>query len=128
MLFGPLGPSLAPYVRSSRTLRGWVTPIAKWYANLTGYRRMGLVYDDLLVEERPDVQKALSRLTPRQEFDRAYRIKRAAQQSILHKDLDSPDWIKPEEDIRYLKPHVQAVEAEDNERRTWDTIQVERRK
>ncbi len=47
MLFGPLGPSLAPYVRSSRTLSKWLKPIANWYANLSGYRRVGLVYDDL---------------------------------------------------------------------------------
>ena len=42
-----LGPSLAPYVRSSRTLKSLVTPVAHWYANLMGYRRMGLKYDDL---------------------------------------------------------------------------------
>lgn len=42
-----LGPSLAPYVRSSRSLKGLITPVAHWYANLMGYRRMGLKYDDL---------------------------------------------------------------------------------
>lgn len=42
-----LGPSLAPYVRSSRSLKKLVTPVAHWYANLMGYRRMGLKYDDL---------------------------------------------------------------------------------
>jgi hypothetical protein len=46
-MFGPLGPSFAPYVRSSRTLSKWLKPIANWYANLSGYRRVGLVYDDL---------------------------------------------------------------------------------
>ena len=44
---GPLGPSLAPYVRSSRTLSKWLKPVATWYANLSGYRKVGLVYDDL---------------------------------------------------------------------------------
>jgi hypothetical protein len=47
MFFGPLGPSLAPYVRSSRTLSKWLKPVATWYANLSGYRRVGLLYDDL---------------------------------------------------------------------------------
>lgn len=47
MVFGPLGLSFAPYVRSSRTLSKWLKPIANWYANLSGYRRVGLVYDDL---------------------------------------------------------------------------------
>jgi hypothetical protein len=46
-MLGPLGLSLAPYVRSSRTLSKWFKPIANWYANLSGYRKVGLVYDDL---------------------------------------------------------------------------------
>jgi ubiquinol-cytochrome c reductase subunit 7 len=53
MPFGPLGPSLAPYVRSSRTLSKWLKPIANWYANLAGYRRMGLLYDDLRTSPTP---------------------------------------------------------------------------
>jgi ubiquinol-cytochrome c reductase subunit 7 len=153
MLFGPLGPSLAPYVRSSRTLSKWFKPIATWYANLSGYRRVGLVYDDLrasrpppphqtprvpphrlsvpaqavpsahiyfylVVEERPDVQRvrwflsvvhfmrifvetlsvqALTRLTSREAYDRAYRFKRASQASVLHKDLPKSEWVDPEE-------------------------------
>ena len=46
-IFGPLGPSLAGYVRSSKTLSRWLKPVSLWYANLAGYRRMGLRYDDL---------------------------------------------------------------------------------
>ncbi|KAH9977192.1 cytochrome b-c1 complex subunit 7 [Lactifluus volemus] len=124
MPFGPLGPSLAPYVRSSRTLSKWLKPIANWYANLAGYRRMGLLYDDLLVEERPDVQRALTRLTPREAYDRAFRFKRASHAGVLHKDLPPSEWIKPEEDTRYLKPHVLEVVKEDQERHVWDTINV----
>ncbi|KAI0060868.1 cytochrome bd ubiquinol oxidase subunit [Artomyces pyxidatus] len=128
MLFGPLGPSLAPYVRSSRSLTKWLTPFANWYANLSGYRKMGLRYDDLLVEERPDVQRALTRLTPSESYDRAFRFKRASQYSVLHKELPKPEWTKPEEDVRYLRPHVLDVEKEDQERRTWDTIEVTAKK
>lgn len=32
-------------------------PLAEFYVNAAGYRKMGLRYDDLIVEERPDVQK-----------------------------------------------------------------------
>jgi Ubiquinol-cytochrome C reductase complex 14kD subunit len=46
-MFGPLGLSLAPYVRSSRTLYKWFKPLATWYTNLSGYRQMGFRYDDL---------------------------------------------------------------------------------
>jgi len=127
MFFGPLGPSLAPYVRSSRTLSKWLKPLANWYANLAGYRKVGLVYDDLLVEERPDVQRALTRLTPREAYDRAYRFKRASHASVLHNDLPKSEWVKPEDDVRYLKPHVLEVVKEDQERHVWDTINVVRK-
>jgi hypothetical protein len=53
MVFGPLGLSFAPYVRSSRTLSKWLKPIATWYANLSGYRRVGLLYDDLRASRSP---------------------------------------------------------------------------
>ena len=85
-IFGPLGPSLAHYVRSSKTLTRWLKPVSLWYADLSGYRRRGLRYDDLrtswkktplslfragnrtanssfgfvVVEERDDVQKVRS--------------------------------------------------------------------
>jgi len=32
-------------------------PVANLYANLCGHRQMGLRYDDLIPEERQDVQK-----------------------------------------------------------------------
>ncbi|KAI0262900.1 cytochrome b-c1 complex subunit 7 [Gloeopeniophorella convolvens] len=126
-MFGPLGLSLAPYIRSSRTLSKALQPVAAWYANLSGYRKVGLIYDDLLVEERPDVERALSRLTPREAYDRAYRFKRASQASVLHKELPKSEWIKPEEDVRYLKPHVLEVVKEDQERAAWNTMNVERK-
>ena len=64
MLFGPLGPSLAPYVRSSRTLSKWLKPVANWYANLSGYRRVGLVYDDLRAYPSPHPCHAKLRAPP----------------------------------------------------------------
>ncbi|KAF8270347.1 cytochrome b-c1 complex subunit 7 [Lactarius quietus] len=118
-MFGPLGLSLAPYVRSSRTLSKWLKPVATWYANLSGYRRVGLVYDDLL---------AISRLTPREAYDRAFRFKRASQASVLHKDLRSLNGPNPRRyDVRYLKSHVLEVVKEDQERQVWDTINVARK-
>jgi hypothetical protein len=71
---GPLGVSLAPYIRSSPTLAKLFTPVAKWYAGGSLYRQYGLLYDDLcssrgfsvrrtsltsptVIEERPEVQK-----------------------------------------------------------------------
>ncbi|KAI9064188.1 ubiquinol-cytochrome-c reductase complex subunit 6 [Trametes sanguinea] len=143
---GPLGPSLAPAIRRNRSLLQWIKPIANWYANVSGYRKVGLKYDDLLVEERPDVQRALERLTPREAYDRAFRFKRASHCSVLHNILPKEEWTKPSEvrishayntlqsnaegvqDVRYLKPHVEEVEREELERRKWDSMAVERRR
>ncbi|KDR73468.1 hypothetical protein GALMADRAFT_251143 [Galerina marginata CBS 339.88] len=126
-MFGPLSLSLAPYVRSSRTLTKWVTPIANWYANAMGYRKYGFKYDDLLVEENPTVQRALSRLTPGENYDRTYRFKRASQASVLHAPLAKSEWMPVSEDVRYLEPHVTDVLKEDQERKTWDNLVVERK-
>ncbi|KAJ7134957.1 ubiquinol-cytochrome-c reductase complex subunit 6 [Mycena crocata] len=122
-----LGVSFAPYIRSSPTLSKIFTPVANWYASGALYRQYGLLYDDLLIEERPEVQKALSRLTPREAYDRAFRIKRASQADVLHAPLPRDQWTKPEEDIRYLSPIVQEVMNEDTERSKWDTITVTRK-
>ncbi|KAG6887528.1 hypothetical protein C0995_014631 [Termitomyces sp. Mi166 len=126
MLFGPLGVSLAPYVKSSKTLTRLLKPIANWYAQASGYRQYGFKYDDLLVEERDDVQRALTRLTVREKYDRAYRLKRASQASVLHAPLPKEQWTPTSEDIRYLKPHVLNVVKEDTERQYWDNLDVKR--
>ncbi|KAI6028319.1 cytochrome b-c1 complex subunit 7 [Pisolithus orientalis] len=122
-----LGPSLAPYIRSSRTLKKWVTPVAQWYANLMGYRQMGLKYDDLQQEELPEVQRALGRLSQREYYDRSYRMKFAAHQSVLHKPLPKEQWLSAKDDARYLKPHIEDVLKEESERAAWDTMGVQRR-
>jgi len=125
-MFGPLGATLAPYVQSSRTLSRWITPVAHWYANASGWRKYGYKYDDLLVEENPQVQRALSRLPPGEQYDRAYRLKRASQQSVLHAPLPENQWTPESEDHRYLKPHVVDVMKEEAERSKWDNLVVER--
>lgn len=52
LMFGPLGFSLAPYVLSSKSLSKWITPIANWYANASGYRKYGFKYDDLCMQSQ----------------------------------------------------------------------------
>ncbi|KAJ8078538.1 Cytochrome b-c1 complex subunit 7 [Marasmius tenuissimus] len=125
--YGPLSFSLASKVLASKSLTKAFTPFAQWYTNLSGYRKFGLKYDDLLIEERDDVQRAISRLTPRETYDRNYRFKRASQASVLHAPLPKEQWTKPEEDVRYLAPHVVEVAKEDTERQMWDTVDVRRK-
>ncbi|KAL9714843.1 Cytochrome b-c1 complex subunit 7, mitochondrial [Leucoagaricus gongylophorus] len=121
-MFGPLGISLAPYIRSSKTLSSYIQPIANWYVNVSGYRKYGFKYDDLLVEENDQVQRALARLTPRECYDRGYRLKRASQASVLHKPLEKDQWTPAEEDVRYLKPHILNILKEEAERNKWDNL------
>lgn len=75
-----------------------------------------MIYVIPVVEERPDVQRvtfkyweywghlvdtcslqAIQRLTPREHYDRAFRLKRASQASVLHKPLPKEQWLAPEE-------------------------------
>jgi len=106
----------------------YLKPFADWYASIAGYRQMGLKYDDLLIEEREDVKKALSRLSTKETYDRVYRLRRASQASVLHQNLPKEQWIKAEEDVRYLRPYVEDVHNEDLERAKWDTIEVQRKR
>lgn len=101
-----------------------VKRIADKYANICGYRQHGLKYDDLLIEENDTVQKvgiilmtiyicrdsilncamfkALHRLTPREEYDRAYRIRLASQLSVLHHGLPKEQVMSAEQVRRRL--------------------------
>jgi len=126
-MFGPLGLSFAPYVRSSRTLSKWLTPFANWYVDAAGWRKYGFKYDDLLQEESPTVQRALTRLKPREYYDRSFRFKRACQASVLHAPLLKEEWTKSEDDVRYLVPYIEDVMKEEAERKHWDTMIVERK-
>ncbi|KAG1891535.1 cytochrome b-c1 complex subunit 7, partial [Suillus subluteus] len=74
------------------------------------------------VEESPEVQRAIGRLTPRETYDRSYRFKIASNCDLHHKPLPKEQWSKPEDDKRYLQPHILNVLKEEEERLTWDTI------
>lgn len=107
---------------------------------------MGLKYDDLIQEEKPEVQTALKRLTERESYDRAFRLKQAIQLSVMHRELPKENWLKPEEvctfsqlrdtrmlthhslqDQRYLTPLINEVKRADEERAKWDTVKVNKK-
>ena len=116
--------TLAPFVQARPWLRNALMPIANWYANAAGYRQYGLRYDDLLEEERVAHKLALDRLSPREQYDRVYRIRRSVQCSVQHKLLPREQWTKPEEDIRYLQPYIDQVQAEIEEKNALDSMTV----
>jgi hypothetical protein len=61
-----------------------------------GYAGFCSVFLERVFVETLFVQ-ALTRLTPREAYDRVFRFKRASQASVLHKELPKSEWINPEE-------------------------------
>jgi len=111
---------IAQFVKSRPSLEKTIAPLASSYLELAGHRRIGLRYDDLIEEENDIVQEALRRLSPQEQYRRAYRIRIAQQCGVTHTELPREQWTKPEEDIPYLKPIVDQVKAEWAERTEMD--------
>ncbi|KAL7622957.1 Cytochrome b-c1 complex subunit 7 [Parahypoxylon ruwenzoriense] len=119
-------PTLAPFILKRPWLTNLLKPVANWYTNASGYRQLGLRADDLIVEEDENVIKALKRLSPKESYDRIYRIRRAFQASTIHKLLPRDQWTKPEEDVPYLKPLIEQILAEQKEKDALDSLTVVR--
>ncbi|KAL8348621.1 hypothetical protein RB598_001745 [Gaeumannomyces tritici] len=80
--------------------------------------------DDLISEENETVQLALKRLSPKEQYDRVYRLRRAAQLSLSHTLLPKGQWTKADEDVPYILPLIKAIEAEAKEKAALDGITV----
>lgn len=115
-------PSLAPYVLRRAWLKNALAPVANWYADAAGYRKMGLRADDLIPEESENVQLALKRLPPKELYDRVFRMRRAFQCSLSHSLLPEKEQTTREEDVPYLSPIIAEIEAEQAERSELDTL------
>lgn len=103
-------------------------PIASWYADAAGYRKLGLRADDLIPEENNTVQLALKRLPPNEAYDRVFRLRRAFQCSLSHQLLPKDQQTKPEDDYEYLSPIIREIEAEAKERGDLDAMVVRKTK
>jgi len=117
-------PSLAPYIIKRPWLTRWLKPLANWYTNAAGYRRLGLRADDLIPEESETVLLALKRLPPKEAYDRVFRMRRAFQCSLSHQLLPKEEHTKPEEDVPYLTPLIAEIEAELKEREDLEAMVV----
>ncbi|TNM92758.1 hypothetical protein fugu_018160 [Takifugu bimaculatus] len=84
--------SRAP-VASGRLLIGF----RKWYYNMCGFNKLGLMRDDTVYEDG-DVKEALRRLPEDQFNDRLFRIQRALDLSMKQQILPKDQWTKYEED------------------------------
>jgi len=85
-----------------------------------GYRKYGLRADDLLLDENDIMVEALRRLSPEERYERLFRTKRAMDCDMKATDLPEELWTKPEEDVHYLKPHLDRIKAEIKEKEDWD--------
>ncbi|VVT58945.1 uncharacterized protein SAPINGB_P006463 [Magnusiomyces paraingens] len=112
------------YILKSPFLSSIFVPLSKTFVNLSGYRQMGLRFDDLIAEESPIVQTALKRLDEKESYDRIYRILTASQLSLTAQILPKNEAVKAEDDKSYLIPYILEAEAAAFERSALDNITV----
>ncbi|KAG7004840.1 DNA-3-methyladenine glycosylase [Physcia stellaris] len=120
-------PSLTNFIIKRPWLNKWMKPLAKWYANAAGYRKLGLRADDLIPEESDTVLLALKRLPPKEAYDRVFRLRRAFQCSLAHQLLPKDQQTKPEDDVLYLTPIIKEIEAESRERGDLESMVITKR-
>ena len=70
--------------------------------------------------------QALGRLSERESYDRAFRLRQAIHLSALHRELPKEQWLKAEDDKRYVSPILEEVVKENAEREAWDTVKVKK--
>lgn len=102
----------ADFILKTPLLRQLCLPAAKIFTYLSGYRQLGLKLDDLLIEENPAMQKAISRLPVEESYARNYRIITAHQLAVSVDVLPESKSIKAHEDTPYLTPYILEAEAE----------------
>ncbi|KAK2830381.1 hypothetical protein Q5P01_018312 [Channa striata] len=105
--------SRAP-AQTGRVLLGF----RKWYYNLCGFNKLGLMRDDTIYENS-DVKEALKRLPENVYNDRMFRIKRALDLSLRQQILPKDQWTKYEQDDQYLTPYLDEVIRERKEKEEW---------
>lgn len=72
------------------------------------------------------MQKALGRLTDKQSYDRAFRLRTAVQCSATHHLLPQEQWVKEEDDTRYITPIADEIHKEAMEKDEFDSLKVTR--
>ncbi|VEU22504.1 DEKNAAC103405 [Brettanomyces naardenensis] len=116
----------AEFILNTPILRQIFLPASKVFVKYSGYRNMGLRQDDLLWEENPIVQKAISRLPAEESYARNFRILTAHQLSLSHDVLPDSKAVTPEEDTPFLTPYILEAEAEAREKDELDSIEVKK--
>ncbi|KAK3702017.1 Cytochrome b-c1 complex subunit 7, mitochondrial [Vermiconidia calcicola] len=119
-------PTLSNFIIKRPWLKRWMVPLSKWYKEAAGYRKLGLRADDLIPEESEEMQLALKRLSPKEAYDRVYRMRRAFQCSLAHQLLPKSQWTSEEEDYQYLSPIIREIEQERSEREDLESMVIKK--
>lgn len=82
-----------------------------------------MLKDDIIDEETDQVQEALKRLTDKETFDRNFRMRRAVMLSARYETLPKDQHTKPEDDVRYLMPHIFDIYREAEEKKYYEKKQ-----
>jgi ubiquinol-cytochrome c reductase subunit 7 len=113
---------LGKIILSLPGVRPAVGRIARMYQASVGaeLKRYGLRYDDLLNEHEPEVQRAISQLSPLESELRNKRLKRAFDLDVKKTYL--PADLQAKEDVwnPYLRKRVDALKRDRLERQTYD--------
>lgn len=117
---------IGDYILKSPKLSRFCVPVATKFVELSGYRKLGLRYNDLIAEENPIVQTAISRIPEGESYARNFRIIRAHQQELTHHLLPRNEWIKAQEDVPYLLPYILEAEAEATEKADLDNLEIKK--
>ncbi|XP_014208106.1 cytochrome b-c1 complex subunit 7 [Copidosoma floridanum] len=91
----------------------------QWFYNKSGFNQYGLMRDDC-IHETEVVKEALRRLPQHLQDERVFRIVRAGYLSLRNDILPKEQWTKLEEDVKYLQPYIDEVEAEIAEKKRWE--------
>ncbi|CCC66581.1 hypothetical protein NCAS_0A00200 [Naumovozyma castellii] len=115
---------IGDYILKSPTLSKFCVPVAQKFVKYSGYRKLGLTFNDILAEENPVMQTAIRRLPEEDSYARNYRIIRAHQTELTHHLLPRNEWIKAQEDVPYLLPYILEAEAATKEKEELDNLEV----
>lgn len=112
------------FILRTPILKSIFVPTAKFFVSQAGYREMGLKFDDIIHDENPIVEKAVSRLPKSELYARNFRTLTCAQLAITHHLLPKDQAVKAEQDKPYLLPYILELEAEAAEKQQLDNITV----
>ena len=113
---------LSDWMDTKPVLKERVLQFSEWYHDKMGYRKYGLKMDDLIPEDSEVVKEAMTRLSERELADRTFRQRRAMHLNMNHEILPQSEWIKPEEDRKYLYPHILDICKEQDEKEAFDRL------